>query len=109
MRNLSIFFRNLDITMRESPDSKQSFWDCLYEWYWGSEDDKEDELKAMYQVLYAKEEAKAIKLEHARDLLDRYIRCVKGEEMDYTGRGLWNIFCHALEDATGCKVISNGQ
>ena len=52
---------------------------------------------------------KAAKLEHCVELLQRYVRVLRDEEIDYTGFGLWQIFCNNLETANDCKVITKSQ
>jgi hypothetical protein len=51
---------------------------------------------------------KAEKLEHSIELLQRYVRVLRDEEIDYTGLGLWQIFCNSLI-AVDCKVITKSQ
>jgi len=57
------------------------------------------------------EEAKVAgeNLEHCVVLLQKLSRCMKGEEVDYTGLGMWRIFCNALERTMNCRVITEEQ
>ncbi len=51
-----------------------------------------------------------VKLEqHCVPLLQKVARCMKGEEIDYTGFGIWRIFCSSLEHTMQCRVITEEQ
>ncbi len=47
--------------------------------------------------------------QHCVPLLQKLIRCMKGEEVDHTGLGMWRIFCDSLESAMKCRVITEEQ
>ncbi len=50
-----------------------------------------------------------IQLERCILLLQKLSLCMKGEEIDYTGFGMWRIFCDALESVMECRVITEEQ
>lgn len=49
------------------------------------------------------------RLEHAASCLNKYIRCLKGEEQDLTGRGIERIFIDTLEHAMDVKVVTREE
>lgn len=49
------------------------------------------------------------KLEGAADTLRHYAKVLRGEELDLTGLGIRRILLDQLEDALGCRIISQNQ
>jgi hypothetical protein len=48
-------------------------------------------------------------LEEVAAAMCHYARVLRGEEVDYTGRGQWAILCGHLEEVMGVKVITKEQ
>jgi hypothetical protein len=73
--------------------------------------DANEEARYAEARLRLAEEAKeaGTKLELCVALLQKLSRCMKGEEVDHTGLGLWRIFCNNLEYAMKCRVITEEQ
>lgn len=59
--------------------------------------------------LEAEYRAKAERLEGCVSILQHLIRCMRGEDVDVTGMGLWRIFCDQLDAAMDCRVIAAEQ
>ena len=48
-------------------------------------------------------------LDHAANSLKTYAMALRGEHIDQTGVGLWNIFCTQLQMAMNVRVITEEQ
>lgn len=49
------------------------------------------------------------RLERASETLQKYIKVLKGEEKDFTGVGLYNIFIQQLEMTGTCKILTKEE
>lgn len=50
-----------------------------------------------------------LQLENCINLLQEFSCCLKGEKIDYTGLGLWRIFCNNLEQIMKCRILTEDQ
>ena len=48
-------------------------------------------------------------LEHAAETLLKYVAVLRGQQPDFTGLGLWQIFQNQLEHAANVHVITEEQ